>query len=103
MCILEPEMGDFNYIVVPKISHLWDEVAYTLHYEISTVSSISNKHNDDPKKCCKELLKDWLSSNNGATPKLWSTFINKLKKVGDLTAAREEIIKELVKMYPQAS
>ena len=34
-----------------------------------------------------------------STNKIWSTLIDKLKKVGELAAAREEIIEELVDMY----
>lgn len=92
-------MGVLNEIVVPKINAEWEDVAYALRYEISAVESIRTKHNHDPKKCCKELFKDWLITSNGAGPKQWSTLISTLKKVGELAAAREQIIKELVEMY----
>ena len=92
-------MGILNMIVVPRINAEWEDVAFALHYEIHTVKSIRNKHNNDPIKCCKELFKDWLTSNNGTRPKIWFTLLDKLNKVGDLAAAREVIMKELFEMY----
>lgn len=94
-------MGVLNKIVVPKISANWEEVAYALCFKIHTVESIASKHNGDPKKCCMELLKNWLSTSNGVKPKNWSTLLSKLKDVEELDAVSEEIIKELVKMYPK--
>ena len=94
-------MGDLNKIVVPKINAYWEDVAYALCFKIHTVEFITSKHYGDPKKCCKELLKNWLSTSNGVRPKNWSTLLSKLKDVEELVAAREEIMKELIKMYPE--
>ena len=90
-------MGDIIEIVIPKIQAEWEDVAYALRYQIPTVNAIKAKYNDNPKKCCKELFKDWLSTNHGASPKIWSTLLDKLKKVEDLAAARDEIMEELKK------
>ena len=92
-------MDDLNQIVVPNICADWEDVAYALHYEIPIVKSIQCKHNNDPKKCCKELLTDWLRTNNGTGPKIWLTLLDKLKKVDELTATREKIIEELAKTH----
>ena len=94
-------MGVLNKIVVSKISANWEDVAYALDFEIHTVEFITSKHYGDPKKCCKELLKNWLITSNGVRPKSWSTLLSKLKDVEELAAASEEIMKELVKMYPE--
>ena len=91
-------MGDINKIVVPKIQAEWEDVAYALRYKISTVKAIKAKCNDNPKKCCKELFTDWLSTDHGAGPKTWSTLLDKLKEVEDLAAARDEIMDELKKL-----
>ena len=96
---LVPQMGDLNMIVVPRISAEWEDVAYALRYEILAVKFIKSKHNNDPQKCCKELLTDWLTTNNGVGPKIWSTLLDKLKNIGELTAAREKIKEELIEMY----
>lgn len=92
-------MGILNMTVVPKIKAVWDDVAYALRYEIYTVDSIRSKYNSDPTKCCKELFRDWLTTNNGAGPKTWFTLLEKLKNVVDFAAAREVIMKELTEMY----
>ena len=93
-------MYDLNKIVVPKISADWeDHVAYALQCDIPIIRSIQNKHNNNPKKCCKELLTDWLITNNNATPKSWSTLLDTFKDVEELAAARKSIIEELVEMY----
>ena len=92
-------MCDLNKIVVPKISAHWEDVAYALRYEIPSVKLIQTKHSNNPKKCCQELLKDWLMTNNGATPKSWSTLLDTFKDVEELAAARKSIIEELVEMY----
>ena len=83
-------MDDLNQILVPKICAEWEDVAYALRYEIPIVKFIQSKHNDDPKKCCKELLIDWLRTSNGTGPKIWLTLLDKLKKVDELTVAREK-------------
>ena len=94
-------MGVLNEIVVPKINAYWEDVAYALRYQIATVESIKSKNYQDPQRCCKELFRDWLTTNNGATagPKIWLTLLDKLRNVRELAAAREDIEKELVKMY----
>ena len=92
-------MDDLNKIVVPRINALWEDVAFALRYSIPAVESIKQKHNQDPKKCCKELFKDWLVTGNGVGPKVWATLLDKLKNIGDLTVAREEILRELTEMH----
>ena len=91
-------MGDINKIVIPKIQAEWEDVAYALRYEIPTVNAIKAKYNDNPKKCCKELFKDWLSTDHGTGPKTWSTLLDKLKDIEDLAAANGEIMDEFKKL-----
>ena len=91
-------MGDINKIVIPKIQAEWEYVAYALRYQIPTVKAIKAKCNDNPKKCCKELFEDWLSTDHGAGPKTWSTLLDKLKEVEDLAAATNDIMNELRKL-----
>ena len=68
----------------------WESVAYALQYEISIVRAIKHKH-EDPKLCCRELLKDWLTTTNGTSPKTWATLLNSIKKIADLRSSVEEI------------
>ena len=94
-------MGVLNEIVVPKINAYWEDVAYALRYQIATVESIKSRNYQDSQRCCKELFRDWLTTKNGAAagPKIWLTLLDKLRNVGELAAAREDIKKELVKMH----
>jgi len=101
MCIvnqtIEPEMWQLNKIVVPQIMAHWEDVAYnSLHYSIPTVEAIEAKHKSDPKKCCQELLKGWLSTKNEAGSKTWEVLLKQLKEVPELTASVEHIMKQLV-------
>ena len=89
-------MHDFNTFVVPKVSAQWEDIAYALDYEISTVERISTKHNGNPIKCCKELFKDWLATSNGVKPKIWQTLLDKLKELQELNAVTEEITEKLI-------
>jgi len=89
--ILEPEMGDLNYIVIPKICAHWEEVAYALRFKIADVDAISEMHSGKPKKCCRQLLKEWLSSGKGITPKTWPMLLAILGRIDDLAAILEEI------------
>ena len=91
-------MGSINKIVIPRIKAEWEDVAYALEYDISEVQGIQAKYNSDPKKCCRELFIDWLSTHHGVGPKTWSTLLEKLKEVGDLAAATDEIEKELERL-----
>ena len=74
----------------------WEDVAYnSLHYDIPKVEGIEAKHKGVPKKCCQELLKDWLSTDHGVGPKTWETLLKQLKEVPELTASVENIVKDL--------
>ena len=95
---LEPLMHDLNRIVVPKVSAEWEDIAYALQYDIPTVQQISVKHRENPTKCCKELFKNWLSTCNGAKPKIWQTLLDKLKEIEELHGVTEHIIKVLIQM-----
>ena len=91
-----PEMWQLNKIVVPLIMAHWEDVAYSsLHYDIPTVDGIDTKHKSDPKKCCQQLLKDWLSTDHGVGPKTCDTLLKQLKEVPELTASIENIKKQL--------
>ena len=91
-------MGKINKFVVPQIQAEWEDVAFALQYKIPTVNAIKAKHNDNPNKCCKELFKDWLSTDHGVGPRTWSTLLEKLQEIEDLAVATSEIKTELQKL-----
>ena len=90
-------MGDLNRIVLPRILAHWKEVAYALKYDISTVRAIEENNKENTRKCCMQLFEDWLTTNHGASagPKTWSTLLNVLGNIEELTAVREDILKDL--------
>ena len=98
---IEPEMGELNKIVVPKIKVYWKDVAYALYYKINTVEAIEELHRGNPKKCCQELLKDWLTTDHGkrAGRKTWSTLLSAIESVEELVSYKESILKELANLY----
>ena len=93
-----PKMFQLNEFVIPKIQAEWRDVAHALHYEIYDIKNIQEKHREDPKKCCKNLLEDWLTTGNGESPKTWSTLLDALRKVNELTSVTNEIEKDLSKL-----
>ena len=92
-------MFDLTKIVIPKIMNEWEYVAYAFHYDSYIISVIKEKAHEDPKKCCREFFKDWLMTNNGAKvgPKVWSTLLDVLKVVAEISADTKEDIAIKVK------
>ena len=66
------------------------------------VRAIQEKYRDDPRKCCKGLLEDWLTTKNGTSPKTWNTLLGALRKVNELTSVTHEIEEELSKLLKVA-
>ena len=91
-------MADLLDIVIPLIEAEWEDVAHCLRYDIHAIDAIDDKHKKDPHKCCRELLKDWLRSNHGISPKSWHTLLIIIGKIPNLTAAKETIINKLEKL-----
>ena len=84
-------------IVVPRIAADWSMVADYLEYELEDKKLIREKCNNDPWKCCVELLEDWLSSDKGVSPKSWPRLIEVLKEITSLTATTKKIVQDLAK------
>lgn len=91
-------MAELLDIVIPLIKAEWEDVGHYLRFSILQIDTISKKCNDDPHKCCRELLKDWLITDHGVNPKNWYTLLGIIGKISYLTAAKEEIIEELEKL-----
>ena len=83
-----------------KIMNQWEDVAEALYYDLAIIEAIKEKEGRDPKKCCRELFKDWLMTNNGAKagPKVWSTLLDTLKKVDDISA---DVIEDMITKVKQ--
>ena len=99
---VEPEICDLMNIVIPKIMNDWKYIAEALHYDLSIIKAIEVKGGGNPKNCCRELLEDWLMANNGAKagPKTWSTLLNALKEINEISLdITEEIIARVTQLH----
>ena len=81
--------------VVPRIAAEWDKVAHYLEFTISSIKIIRQQYRGDPKECCYHLLEEWISTDQGVTPKNWTTLLSVLKQIKELTSMCNEIEKEL--------
>ena len=91
-------------IVIPKIKANWEDVAYSMRYSVYEVDAIATESLSLKERCVK-LFTNWLTTAHPPTPKNWLTLLEQLKQVNELTAAVEEIEKELSKkaMYYNVS
>ena len=93
--LIEPDMFDLTKIVIPKIMNQWEYIAEALRYDLAVIEAIKEMEGKDPKKCCRHFFKDWLMTNHGAKagPKVWSTLLDALKEVDEISAdITEDII-----------
>ena len=94
-----PDMFDLVKVVIPRIMWEWEYIAEALRYDLATIEGIKEKERENPKRCCREFFKDWLTTNNGAKagPKTWSTLLDVLKEVDEISSDSIEDIIEKVK------
>ena len=92
-------MVDLTKIVIPRIMNEWEYVAEAFRYDLDTIEAIKKEKGGDAKKCCREFFRDWLMTDHGrrAGPKEWSTLLNVLKDVEDISAETTEDIATKVK------
>ena len=88
-------MKHLNQYVIPKIAADWKKVADALEFDIYTIRIIEKKCQKDPLESCDEMMRDWLSTDTGIKPEVWSTLILALKDVRQLTAIVEEIEQDI--------
>ena len=81
--------------VVPRIAAEWDIVAHYLEFSFPSIKTIQRQGRDIPKECCYHLLEEWISTDQGVTPKNWTTLLSVLKQIKELTSVCNEIEKEL--------
>ena len=96
---LEPEMFYLTKIVIPKIMNEWEYVAEAFLYDLATIEAIKEREGGDPKQCCREFFKDWLTTDHGnrVGPKVWSTLFDILNEVDEISAEITENIATEVK------
>ena len=92
--MIAPKMKHLNKYVIPKIADDWKRVADSLEFDIYTIRKIERKFSNNLESC-DEMMRDWLSTDIGIKPKVWSTLIAALKDVKQLTASVEEIEQDI--------
>ena len=88
-------MKVLHQVVIPRIAARWSMVADFLEYELEFKEIINLHCHHDPLHCCDYLLRDWLRSNRGVSPKSWSTLIGTLSQIKPLAATVEKIVEDL--------
>ena len=92
MCLSsEPDMWRLIKMVIPKIEAEWENVAYSMGYDPSTVNAIDKGCNGRLDTCCQKLFSDWLATGRGCTPKTWQKLLERIGDVDNLAAAVEKI------------
>ena len=87
-CIIGPETDHLINIVAPVIATQWKHVAVNLEFNESRINAIRQQGNEIPEDCCRELLIHWVGTTTDGT---WTTLLNAVKQVGDLSEAYDEI------------
>lgn len=66
------------------------------------VEILEKRYTNDCQKCCFYLFDDWLSTENGVSPKTWETVLTQLRKLEEYTdkIKVDEIIMQLKQMLP---
>ena len=82
-------------IVIPEVKASWIELAYSMDYSVNAVRGFE-KDGRNLDEQCRKLFEDWLTTEHGCTPKTWQTLLDHLKQINDLTAAVNNIEKELI-------
>ena len=88
-------MCDLKNFVIPNVAAKWEDVAVALCFSKSEVEYIERIHGRAEQRCCRELFKDWLTTNNGAEPKTWKTLLDALNSIENFTPVAQEITDKL--------
>ena len=92
----EPSMWELIKIVTPKIKAKWKFLANVMGYDTEDIEGF-DEGGRNLKGNCINLFTNWLTTGHGPTPKTYYTLLKYIRKVDKLTAASEQIEKELIK------
>ena len=90
-----PSISKLKKLVIPEVKAHWEDLAYSMGYEIAQVGAIDRDGRNVGERCTK-LFEDWLESPHGCTPKTWGTLIVRIRDVDELYAAANRIQKNLL-------
>ena len=87
-------------LVIPKISSHWESVASSLELDKNHIALVKEKCRGDQKKCCVEMIENWISSDKGLSPKTWPVLLQALSQTSPELAVVASDIKETVINQP---
>ena len=70
--------------VVDRLTPHWIDVCDYLDYPVSMRNWFGQQHGQVHKKCLIAVLEDWISTDNGRSPKTWQTFITAVCEIDGL-------------------
>ena len=89
-------MWKLRKLVVPEVKACWDNLAFSMEYEIPQVEAIKRDGKDVSEQCATKLFQDWLETSHGCTPKTWRKLLERIKDVDELYAAADRIKEKLL-------
>jgi len=88
-------MKQLHQHVIPSVAAHWKKVAEFLELKISAIDLIEEKCKSNPLKCCEEIFREWLKTDCGIGPKIWSTLMASFKGITRLKGVAEELCHKL--------
>ena len=95
MLLIDAKMLELSKYFIPKVTSKWEHLAYCMRYKPREVEAFK-RDSQDINQCCTNLFSNWLETSHGPIPKTYQTLLNCIMKIKDLTAASEEIKKDLI-------
>ena len=72
----KPSLKDLTNAVVPETSSEWHALGLQLNVTKARLDAIQTDYPRDCRRCCTEMLSEWLSQDSGAS---WPTLITALR------------------------
>ena len=87
-------------IAIPLLKAQWDNIAYMLDIDDSTINSIKRSYPaEDLIRCCRDMLTHWLGNDSEDAPSTWFTLLNTIAENTDFTRTTENILKKLERKF----
>ena len=74
----EPKL---KYLMRELPAHKWEDIGIELEVDEHTLHQIKKEHNDDSRKCLREMLRSWLHRID--PPPSWAAITDALQSLGD--------------------
>ena len=94
------EKGDTKrFYLMDHISHKWQDIGELLDISHSQLESITVKHHGDPKRCCREVLGQWLDHPPDEYPTTWQGLFELLEdsQLGQIVSQLRNIVDKAIK------